>query len=107
MSLAIKIQTIMSKRFKNTFYITFILAVSLTSYAQEVISNTLQFTENTTSPQAALDDVSWIQGHWKGKAFGGITEEIWSPPLGDSMMFVFKLVIDTKVVFSKLVVFVK
>jgi len=43
-----------------------------------------------------------LQGHWKGEAFGGITEEIWSPPLGDSMMFVFKLVDEGKVVFYEI-----
>lgn len=64
--------------------------------------NTLQLTEGSTSPQVALEDVAWIQGHWKGEAFGGITEEIWSPPLGDSMMFSFKLVTDDKVVFYEL-----
>lgn len=61
--------------------------------------NTLKLPENGSSPKAALNDVAWIAGHWKGEAFGGITEEIWSPPLGDSMMFVFKLVNDGKVSF--------
>ena len=64
--------------------------------------NTLQLTEGSASPEANLEDVSWIQGHWKGEAFGGITEEIWSPPLGDSMMFSFKLVTDDKVAFYEL-----
>ena len=59
-------------------------------------NNTLQLAEGEMSPRATLKDVSWIQGHWKGEAFGGITEEIWSPPLGDSMMFSFKLVADNK-----------
>jgi len=70
--------------------------------AQEKVSNTLQFTKEMTSPQASLEDVSWIQGHWQGEAFGGVTEEIWSPPLGDSMMFSFKLVVDEKVQFYEL-----
>lgn len=61
--------------------------------------NTLSFSENGTSPKASLQDVAWMEGHWKGEAFGGITEEIWSPPLGGSMMFVFKLVSDGKVNF--------
>ncbi|MGW9684932.1 DUF6265 family protein [Flagellimonas sp. 2504JD1-5] len=65
------------------------------SYAQ----NTLQLKENQQSPDASLDDVSWITGHWKGEALGGIVEEIWSPPLGESMMFSFKLVNDGKVSF--------
>ncbi|RKN82430.1 DUF6265 family protein [Ulvibacterium marinum] len=61
--------------------------------------NTLSFSENGTSPKASLQDVAWMEGHWKGEAFGGVTEEIWSPPLGGSMMFVFKLVSDGKVNF--------
>lgn len=64
--------------------------------------NTLQLEEGYTSPDATLEVVSWIQGHWKGEAFGGVIEEIWSPPLGDSMMFSFKLVSDNKVVFYEL-----
>ena len=76
-----------------------IFIISLNSHSQESNLNTLKFTKNTISPNATLNDVSWIQGHWKGEAFGGVTEEIWSPPLGESMMFVFKLVVDNKVVF--------
>ena len=40
-----------------------------------------------------------ISGHWRGEAFGGITEEIWSPPFGESMMFVFKLTLGDSVLF--------
>lgn len=61
--------------------------------------NTISLGDGATSPKASLADVEWIAGHWKGEAFGGITEEIWSPPLGDSMMFVFKLVVDDTVQF--------
>ncbi|WP_420321215.1 DUF6265 family protein [Flagellimonas sp.] len=61
--------------------------------------NTLQLKENQQSPDASLDDVSWITGHWKGEALGGIVEEIWSPALGESMMFSFKLVTDDTIVF--------
>lgn len=61
--------------------------------------NTLPFPENGTSPKASLQDISWMEGHWRGEAFGDIAEEIWSPPLGGSMMFVFKLVSEGKVNF--------
>ena len=64
--------------------------------------NTLSFKEGDTSPKADLNEVSWMEGHWKGEAFGGITEEIWSPPLGGSMMFSFKHVLDGKVNFYEL-----
>lgn len=72
-----------------------LLCFSVSCFAQ----NTVSFSENDISPKATLEDVSWVTGHWKGEAFGGIAEEIWSPPLGDSMMFVFKLVTEGKVQF--------
>ena len=59
----------------------------------------MSFSDNDIPPKATLEEVSWVTGHWKGEAFGGIAEEIWSPPLGDSMMFVFKLVTEGKVQF--------
>lgn len=49
-----------------------------------------------------LENITWISGNWKGEAFGGITEENWSEPLGDSMMATFKLVNDNKVVFYEI-----
>jgi len=83
---------------KKIALILFLLAF-FNSTAQD---NTIKFIEGSTSPPATLEAVSWIAGHWKGEAFGGITEEIWSPPLGNSMMFSFKLVVKDKVVFYEL-----
>lgn len=60
--------------------------------------------EGNASPPASLRQVEWLSGHWRGEAFGGITEEIWSPPLGGSMMCSFKLVSGGKVSFYELVV---
>jgi len=64
--------------------------------------NTMSLKEGEKSPKAALEEISWMKGHWKGEAFGGITEEIWSPPLGGSMMFSFKLVVEGEVNFYEL-----
>ncbi len=58
--------------------------------------------EGESSPTASIEEILWMEGHWKGEAFGGITEEIWSPPLGGSMMFSFKHVADGKVTFYEL-----
>ncbi len=75
-----------------------LLLVALGCKAQ----NTVAFPENGTSPNADLSQITWMEGHWMGEAFGGITEEIWSPPLGGSMMFVFKLVNDGGVSFYEI-----
>lgn len=79
-----------------------LLVVIFYFFSCKAQTNTLKFSKNNHSPIASLNDVKWVSGHWKGEAFGGITEEIWSPPLGDSMMFSFKLVVNDKVVFYEL-----
>ncbi len=81
------------------------LFLSISTYAifaQGPTSKVIKFEEGATSPNAKLQDVSWISGYWTGEAFGGITEEIWSKPLGNSMMFSFKLVVDNKVQFYEI-----
>ena len=40
----------------------------------------------------SIEDISWIQGSWKGEAFGGEVEEIWSAPAAGSMMGMFRLI---------------
>ncbi len=74
------------------------LLYSLTGYTQ----NTLSLDAKSESPKADLSMIAWMEGHWKGEAFGGIIEEIWSPPLGGSMMFSFKLVNDGTISFYEL-----
>ncbi|NKI30876.1 DUF6265 family protein [Croceivirga thetidis] len=69
------------------------------SYTTLTAQKTFKLTEGETSPNATLEQVAWVAGHWKGEAFGGVAEEIWSEPLGESMMFVFRLVNDGKVSF--------
>ena len=81
---------------KNVIYL-FLLTTCI-AFAQ----NTTTFTDATDSPRATLQDVAWLAGHWRGEAFGGVVEELWSPPLGDSMMFVFKSVSDNAVSFYEI-----
>lgn len=63
--------------------------------------------EGAVSPKASLSDISWIEGNWKGEAFGGICEEIWSAPLGGSMMGMFKLVSNNEVGFYEIMTIVE
>ncbi|MDG2449387.1 MAG: DUF6265 family protein [Saprospiraceae bacterium] len=53
---------------------------------------------------ASIEDVSWIEGQWKGKAFGGEVEEIWSAPDGGAMMGMFRLINDDQPTFYELMV---
>lgn len=80
--------------------IPLLILISYISFSQG--QNTVKYNDSIPPVRGSLQDVSWIEGHWRGEAFGGIAEEIWSPPLGDSMMFSFKLVNDDKVSFYEI-----
>lgn len=78
------------------------LALILFLVSATIISQNTLTLEGKKSPTAAINDVSWIAGHWQGEALGGITEEVWTSPLGKSMMGSFKLVVDEAVQFYEL-----
>lgn len=79
-------------------FLLLLLFVICNTFAQ----NTLTYNDEKGSPKATLADVIWIAGNWEGEALGGICQETWSKPIGNSMMFNFKLVKDNKVVFYEL-----
>ena len=53
--------------------------------------------------EASIDDFAWLAGHWRGEGFGGQVEEIWSQPLGGTMVGTFRLVKEGKVEFYEIV----
>ncbi|WP_341206125.1 DUF6265 family protein [uncultured Psychrosphaera sp.] len=79
-----------------------ILILSFNLLANKPFPNVLQLAPNQSSPAANLNAVKWMAGHWRGEAFGGITEEVWSAPLGGSMMGAFKLVVDNQISFYEI-----
>lgn len=93
----------MSRLIVFSLFLTLLLGSRFTQAQDTVSPNTLTLDTGQPSPEATLDDIAWIQGHWRGEAFGGITEEIWTPPLGGSMMCAFKLVANGEVRFYEIV----
>ena len=82
---------------KNNLAILFcVFAISLFS------QNTLKFDASKETFKASINDVSWVSGYWLGEAFGGKTEEVWTSPLGNSMMGSFKLVVEDVIQFYEL-----
>ncbi len=88
-------------KMKSILFTIGLLLSAQSIFAQKQIY-TMNFDEKSGSPKASLSDIEWIQGHWQGEAFGGITEEIWTPPLGNSMMCAFKLVVNNQVKFYEI-----
>lgn len=66
-------------------------------------TNTLRLTDSTKRDKARIEDIKWLSGHWVGTALGGVTEEVWTPPMAGSMMGSFRMVQgDTTVVFFEI-----
>ena len=87
---------------KAFLVVLFTCLLTISVQANQPFPNVMQADKHAPSPAATLDSVAWLAGHWRGEAFGGIVEEVWSPPLGDSMMGAFKLVVGDKVQFYEI-----
>ena len=87
---------------KRLFYLSLLLLSQFSMINAQDLVNTLELSPDETSPAATLDEVSWIQGYWKGEAMGGQTEEIWSRPMGGSMMGSFKLIYQDEIQFYEI-----
>lgn len=85
---------------RHFFFLLFLISPVFLC-AQDFV-HTKSYDDRLGSPNALLEDVAWISGHWRGEAMGAMTEEIWSPPLGGSMMGSFKLAGPDSVVFYEL-----
>ncbi len=46
-----------------------------------------------------IQQYDWLVGHWKGDGFGGVSEEIWAPPVENIMMGMYRHHKDGKIVF--------
>jgi len=53
--------------------------------------NTLKLDDPSTRPMATIESVAWLVGSWKGEAFGGDFEEIWTAASSGTMVGMFKL----------------
>jgi len=54
--------------------------------------NTLKLDDPSIRPKAAIENVSWLVGSWKGEAFGGTFEEVWTAASSGTMVGMFKLI---------------
>lgn len=86
----------------------FLLLVTSNAAAQSALTaNTLKRDAAAPPPRAALADMTWLAGHWRGPSLGGISEEVWAAPLGGSMMGSYKLVRGDSVIFYEILTLVQ
>lgn len=70
-------------------------------------ANTLKLEESAPRPQATIEDVGLLIGHWKGEFLGAMAEEFWLPAAGNSMLGVFRLYGDEGVLFYETMILVE
>ena len=80
-----------------------VLAVGNLAFAQsQKTTNTLNLDKKENMPKATVADFAWLAGHWSGDGLGGRCEELWAPPVGDSMIGMFRFLKDGKTQFIEL-----
>lgn len=75
----------------------FLLSASAAAQSPRT-EHTFKLDDPDNPPAATLADVAMLVGSWTGTAFGGSFEEVWNPPSADSMVGLFKLMADDKVI---------
>jgi hypothetical protein len=65
-------------------------------------ANTLKLDRPGSGAKAKIADIAWLEGHWTGTGLGGEVEEAWGPPLGNSMIGMFRLLKGGKTVVCEL-----
>jgi len=65
-------------------------------------ANTRRLAVGEAGATAKIADVAWLAGTWRGAGLGGVNEEYWSGPAGGTMMGMYRLLEDERVVFYEL-----
>uniref|UniRef100_UPI00404B6B5D DUF6265 family protein n=1 Tax=Fulvivirga sp. TaxID=1931237 RepID=UPI00404B6B5D len=50
-----------------------------------------------------IDNYQWLVGHWIGDGFGGVSEEMWAPPVDGVMMGMYRNVQNGRVSFYEFI----
>jgi hypothetical protein len=89
------------KSLTSTFTLFFILCIP--AYAQiKNTENTLKRVEGQVGEKALIGDLAWLAGSWSGDGLGGISEEMWSPPVGGIMVGTYRLIKGGRPVFYEM-----
>lgn len=74
------------------FVLVALASASALAAQTPLTANTLTLDDPAKMPSASVEEFAWMGGHWMGEFLGGMAEEVWTPPLGGSMLGTFKLV---------------
>lgn len=83
---------------KNLMLSLVLLFSTTITFSQNKFQKTLSKTDSIEA-LGSFKNIDWLTGHWRGEAFGGIVEEIWSQPEAGTMMFSFRLIKNNEIGF--------
>ena len=82
----------------------FILCSQAVTAQSQNTKHTLSLDHTSNMPAATIQDAAWIAGHYQSEVFGGIGEEVWAPPLGGTMIGMFKVAKADSIVFYEFLI---
>jgi len=65
-------------------------------------ANTRRLAAGEAGAAAKIADLAWLAGSWRGAGLGGMNEEHWSAPAGGTMMGMYRLLKNDRVLFYEL-----
>lgn len=95
----INIHKIQSNFFLHVLLFALLLIWQDASAQSQYSAHTLKLDHKQNMPTVNINDIDWIVGHFRGEVFGGVSEEVWMPPFGGTMMGMFKIVRGDSIVF--------
>lgn len=82
---------------KSLLLLLLVFLFSIKGYAQEV----LYLDQEQTSGNGSIQDLNWIAGYWTGSGLGGDCEELWLPPMDNTMIGTFRFIMEGELIFSE------
>lgn len=86
--------------FRHTIELTLFLLWSMILSAQENSPEEEHVVQAVVD--ARIEDVAWLAGHWRGKAFNGTAEEMWMGPADTAMVGSYRYLQQGKTIFYEL-----
>ncbi len=88
------------------FFLMFAVTAGIDAQIKNT-ENTLKLGEGGVSQKASIADMAWLAGGWTGTGLGGVSEEMWSQPIGGIMIGTYRLIKDGKPVFYEMLMLIE
>jgi len=75
------------------------LAFLILSFCMSSSTDACTLQNSSSIDSFDIETYQWLVGSWKGNGFGGISEEVWAPPIDGTMMGMYRHYKDGKIIF--------